>query len=422
LYKIKNYETIYQKLYIEKRREECYATRKIHAIAEKWFGRHLDIPSHYPGNGLPLDIQGENGVAEMANQKEEMEYFQAPDITVRITDRCNFHCIHCFVDSGSRVCENELSTEELKSIIDWAADNGSFRLGITGGEPTLRKDLLEIITYAKSKNLWTMVTTNGYALSREFCKKLGDTQIDQVDVSLDHAAADHHDQFRGQPGAYDCAIRTIKMLTQYEVPTAITSVISSWNFDSFQQLYALAHESTVTMFKADAFIAIGRGEMGLALTPLQFKWLYDWFIQNCDSHMLHDTFSDKFDFLYDQERYCANILDAILGYRGMPICEAGITRCTITAQGTVLPCSYFSTPEFYAGNVRTSSLDEIWHNSEVMNTMRKRTDFEGICTSCEYNTLCRGGCRARAHFMGKTRYGPDPYCWIAYRKRSEECV
>ena len=358
----------------------------------------------------------------MANQKEEMEYFQAPDITVRITDKCNFHCIHCFADSGSQVYENELSTEELKSIICWAADNGSFRIGITGGEPTLRKDLLEIITYAKSKNLWTMVTTNGYGLSKEFCKNLSDVQIDQVDVSLDHADADLHDQFRGQPGAHGSAIRTIDTLMQYEVPTAVTSVISSWNFDFFLELNSLVQKIGVTMFKADAFIAIGRGEMNLALTPMQFKWLYDFFIQGHDSHMLHETFSDKFDFLYDQKRYRENILDAILGYRGVPICEAGITRCTITAQGTVLPCSYFCTPEFYAGNVRSLPLDEIWHNSEVLSTMRKRNDFEGTCTSCEYKTICRGGCRARAYFMGNAPRGPDPYCWIAHGKGSEKCV
>jgi radical SAM protein with 4Fe4S-binding SPASM domain len=360
----------------------------------------------------------------MANSKVEREYFQAPDITLRVTDRCNLHCTHCFADSSAHLHENELTTEEVCSIIDWASDNGTFRLGITGGEPTLREDLLTIIAYAKSRDLWTMLTTNGFAVSEALCKGLSDNQIDQVDVSVDHSSPSLHDAFRGQPGVYDQALNTIGLLQDYNIPTAITTVISSWNFDNFHQLYELAQRLHVSMFKVDAFIAIGRGDMNLALTAGQFKWLYEWFSQShdSDSQMLLGNFSDKFDFLYDEAAYSSDILQAVCGYRGQPVCEAGITRCTITAQGTVLPCSYFCTEEFYAGNMRSSSLDHIWHDSAVMNRMREEHAFQGICSTCEHNIRCRGGCRARAYYMGEHPQGPDPYCWIAYPEEGENSV
>ena len=358
----------------------------------------------------------------MANRGIRREYFQAPDITLRVTDRCNLSCTHCFADSSTHSYEDELTTEEIYSIIDWAADNGTFRLGITGGEPTLRKDLCKIIAYAKSKNLWTMLTTNGYAVSEVLCKELSDVQVDQVDVSLDHADPTLHDSFRGKPGVYQHALTTIDLLQSYDVPTAITSVISSWNFDSFLQLYALAQKVQVSMFKADAFIAIGRGDRELALTPHQFKWLYEWFSTPHDSQVFLGNFSDKFDFLYDEQSYSSDILQAIMGYKGQPICEAGITRCTITAEGMVLPCSYFCTQEFYAGSIRSASLDDIWHTSDVLNRMREETAFQESCESCQYNTLCRGGCRARAYYMGSHPSGPDPYCWIACSTEGEDHV
>lgn len=349
--------------------------------------------------------------SEVTEIKENRKYLKAPDITLRVTDRCDLACIHCFADS-SKGAENELTTDEIKGIIEWMSSNGSFRLGLTGGEPTLREDILEIAAYAKEHNLWTILTTNAFSLAEELCKGLRDIAIDQVDVSLDNSSADAHDHFRGRKGSFARATEAVRMLRSFGITTAITSVISSWNFDDLPSLYQLARELGASCFKADAFIAIGRGDTNLALTSEQFKYVCEWMDSLDDPDITVDRFSEKFDFLSNRE--CSpNILEVMFGHKGIPVCEAGITRCTILADGTVQPCSYFCTPEFYAGNIREKTLDEIWNESEVLNKLRNAGTFEDTCQTCEYNTMCRGGCRARAYYMGGNLYGPDPYCWVA---------
>ncbi len=342
---------------------------------------------------------------------DAVKYLKAPDITLRVTEKCNLRCIHCFADSGSSTV-NELETDEIKGIIDWAARNGSFRLGITGGEPTLREDILEIIGYARERNLWTIMVTNGFSLTEELCRGLRATGINQVDVSVDNSHAEAHDYFRGQKGSFERATRAVKTLLRHDIPTAVTSVASAWNIDDLPSLYQLARELGATSFRLDAFIAIGRGESNLALTPEQFKNVYEWVNTLHDPDTAVDGFSSQFDFLYT-DKYQPDILEVTCGHKGVPLCEAGIARCSIKADGTVSPCSYFCTPEFYAGNIRENTLDEIWHESDVLKEFRQPHPYDGVCKSCEHNTVCRGGCRARAYYMGGNLYGADPYCWVA---------
>ncbi len=350
----------------------------------------------------------------MTEKKDTIKYSSVPDITLRVTDRCDLHCIHCFVDSGAGM-ENELTTDEIKGIIDWAVKHGAFRLGITGGEPTLREDLVEIAGYAIENGLWTMITTNGFSLTEDLCRRLKEIKINQVDVSIDNSTAEAHDHFRGRKGSFERATKAVKMLRSYDIRTAITAVVSTRNFEDLPSLYQLARKLGASQFKVDAFIATGRGESSLALTAEQFRAVYEWMDRLHDPDIEVERFTDKFDFLYD--RPCIpNILETVFDLKGVPVCEAGITRCTITADGTVLPCSYFCTSEFYVGNIRENTLDEIWHKSEILNTFREIGTFEGACKTCEHNDVCRGGCRARAYYMGGDPFGPDPYCWVAHKK------
>lgn len=353
---------------------------------------------------------------DVAEHTSTRNYFKAPDMTLRVTEKCDLSCIHCFAASTSTHAPEELTIEEIQDIMDWAYHHDAFRIGITGGEPTLRDDLVDMVRYAKERMLWTMVTTNGFSLTEELCRGLKDSGVDQVDVSLDNSTAEAHDHFRGCRGSFARATKAVEMLVSHDIPTAITCVVSAWNVEDLHSLYRLARELGATFFKVDAFIAVGRGEKTLALAAEQFKSIYEWMDTLHDEKIEVERFSDKFDFLYPTKR-SPSILETLFGHKGFPVCEAGITRCSIMANGTVVPCSYFCTREFYAGNVREQSLDEIWNESDVLTPFRTPHPFEGVCCECEYHAVCRGGCRARAYYMGEGFYGPDPYCWVASEKK-----
>lgn len=139
-------------------------------------------------------------------------------ITILITLRCNFKCQGCSSASPSYTKKyyrdklSELTTKEIKQTIDQVAFFKPF-IYFNGGEPTLRRDQIELIKYVKKKKLVCALTTNGSLLSQPYVRQLLDSQLDFLSVSID-GPKEFHDQARGFPGAYDRATKGIKELVK----------------------------------------------------------------------------------------------------------------------------------------------------------------------------------------------------------------
>lgn len=154
----------------------------------------------------------------------------------QISKKCNYHCPFCL--SGEQVSD-ELSLDQMKIIIDMLAKANLIRIDFTGGEPFLRPDFCEILTYASEKGIETLVTSNGSIWSEKIAKTLLETNTLLL-ISLDGDEATH-DKSRGK-GAYKRAVENIKKYRDYGIPIRINYLIRKDNLDKIEYIYNLVKE------------------------------------------------------------------------------------------------------------------------------------------------------------------------------------
>ena len=138
--------------------------------------------------------------------------FETYIISWNMTKRCNLRCAHCYLDASYLTGDvtDELSTVECFRVIDQMAEvNPNAVLILTGGEPLLRKDIFEISRYASDKGFMTVLGTNGIPITDGVAKKIKESGIKGVGVSLDSLNPERHDSFRGINGAWDNTIKGI---------------------------------------------------------------------------------------------------------------------------------------------------------------------------------------------------------------------
>lgn len=164
---------------------------------------------------------------------EESEYLSAPEtVHLAVTHRCNFGCKSCYVEPVSQ----EMTTGEIKSLIDEMAEMKVFQLAIGGGEPFLRDDLIDIVRYAAEKGIVPNITTNGSFITPEIAAKLSG-YVGQVQISLNHFK--NNGKSRDEK-SYESALRAIRILLRYDINYGINTLITKDNFPDINNIIKFA--------------------------------------------------------------------------------------------------------------------------------------------------------------------------------------
>jgi MoaA/NifB/PqqE/SkfB family radical SAM enzyme len=162
--------------------------------------------------------------------------FDVKWIAWEITRRCNLNCVHCRSSSELEAKEHpDFSFDEAKRVLDDISSYAKPVIVLSGGEPLLRKDVFEIASYGTAKDLRMCLATNGTLVTDEICKKIKESGIKMVSLSLDGSNASVHDNFRNQPGAFDGTINAAALFRQYEIPFLINSSLRSATRRKFQK-------------------------------------------------------------------------------------------------------------------------------------------------------------------------------------------
>jgi radical SAM protein with 4Fe4S-binding SPASM domain len=323
-------------------------------------------------------------------------------IEIKITNACNLNCIHCISNAGV-ARQNELHKKEIFRIIDEAENHNTFTIGLTGGEPFLRKDIFEIIDYIRKKKINLTITTNGTLLDRKIIEKIKN-KISLLRISLDHSGPIKHDTFRRSSGAFEKTSNAINLLKEYKkyFQVAILTVVSKYNFHDLSDIIRRFEQLGIESANFFLFVPAGRGkklEKRLGLTPKLIS-------QFCNL-IEKERKKRKLKILTDNP-----LMSIIRKDKTMRICPAAITSCFITEKGGVLPCPYFYTLSNVKDNIRNKTLKEIWSNSIYFKQLRNINNLGEKCSKCKFKFSCFGGCRAGAFNKYNTIKKPDPMCWL----------
>jgi radical SAM protein with 4Fe4S-binding SPASM domain len=348
-------------------------------------------------------------------------------ISWNLTYRCNLACEHCYLDAGGTPLvgtenfadRSELGTEECFRVIDDIASFAPECLTIlTGGEPLLRRDILEIVRRAADRGLWVVVGTNGVRISDNVAQRLADAGARGLSLSLDALDAERHDRFRKVRGAWQNTVEGAQILNRTGLPFIVQTTAGAHNFGELEAIADFAHDRLAAkVWNLYFLVPTGRGQFVSDMTPAQYDDVLSslYLIQQkykgrmlvnakCAPHYIK-TVLEHGDGV-DQESANGDSSPIRVYSGGAGGCPAGTHYMGIRPNGDVTPCPYLPV---FAGSLRSATLADLWNASDLFTGIRQRTSLGGRCGACEMNGHC-GGCRARAFGMTGDLMAEDPLC------------
>ncbi|WP_199430483.1 mycofactocin radical SAM maturase [Qaidamihabitans albus] len=319
-------------------------------------------------------------------------------LTWELTYACNLSCVHCLSSSGRRD-PRELSTAECKAVIDELQRLQVFYVNIGGGEPTVRPDFWELVSYAVDHQVGVKFSTNGVRITPERARWLASTDYVDVQLSLDGATAEVNDHVRG-PGSFDTVIGAMENLREAGFRDfKISVVLTRQNVGQLDDFKRIADHYGAQL-RITRLRPSGRGADvwdELHPTAEQQLTLYEWLLDKGENVLTGDSF------------FHLNALGST-PLPGLNLCGAGRVVCLIDPVGDVYACPFAIHDEFLAGNVRdTGGFTSVWRESDLFERLRT-PQTGGSCTSCSAYDSCQGGCMAAKFFTGLPLDGPDPEC------------
>lgn len=338
-------------------------------------------------------------------------------VSWNLTYRCNLACEHCYLDAGGKPLvedeafsdRSELSTEECFRVADQIAAFAPECLTIlTGGEPLLRRDILEIVRYASEKGLWVVVGTNGVKITPTLAALLAKEGVRGLSLSLDALDPGTHDRFRRVRGAWSNTVEGAGILREAGLPFLVQTTVGAHNLGEIEALAAFSHERLrAKVWNLYFLVPTGRGQFVSDISPADYdavlaslarirsaytgKMLVN---AKCAPHFVRNLFAEG----------DAASLRVYTGGAGG--CPAGTHYLGIRPNGDLTPCPYLPV---FAGNLRERGLSELWEGSDLFVRIRERNALGGRCGECELSSRC-GGCRARAWGMTGDLMAEDPLC------------
>jgi radical SAM protein with 4Fe4S-binding SPASM domain len=290
-------------------------------------------------------------------------------------------------------------------------------LVLSGGEPLLRPDIWDLAAHGTARGLRMCLATNGVLVDDAACRRMKETGIRMVSLSLDGATAATHDDFRQQPGAFDATVAAAGRLKAHGVPFLVNSSFSKRNQDEIPRCYELAKRLGATAWYMFMIVPTGRGAdiMNELISKEDYDRLLEWHYETeklepellmrptCAPHYYRVVLQKNRGRDAEDKLQRRSLSFSTGGGKG---CIAAQTICLIDAFGNVQPCSYMPTS---AGNVKETPFREIWERSPLFLELRDFSRYKGRCGSCEYLNVC-GGCRARAEAVYGDRLAEEPFC------------
>jgi AdoMet-dependent heme synthase len=325
-----------------------------------------------------------------------------------ITRNCNLRCIHCYASSVES-SQSELTTAEGKRLLDQIVAIDGFRMiVITGGEPLVRKDIFELMEHAGKLGFRIVFSTNGTLLTPQIARDLVKLGVVNFSVSVDGAQPESHEKIRRQPGCFNSTIAGIKAARDTGICTQINFTAMKQNLAELPAVMDLADQLEVDIFmifqsippvQERGAVELGADEQMQLLQTVRER-------QRKSKYLIMPVCSPEYWPLITGQYEKPQALSG-LQKSAFSGCGAGRGFCYIRFDGDVWPCNFIPVA---AGNVRQTSLNEIWVKSPLLNEFRiNPRKLEGECGNCVNKSIC-GGCRGRAYAHHGNYLASDPNC------------
>jgi len=385
----------------------------------------IGISKLYCGTVEPSDVlrYGRDG-AKTPSHLLQFAADAKPVVVYNCTRRCNLRCLHCYSASEDVRFVDELTTEGAKRVLDDLAAFGVPVVLFSGGEPTTRGDLPELIAHARAAGLRAVVSTNGTLITPEMAAEFANVGVSYVGVSLD-GLSDTNDRFRGTPGAFAAALTGIRNCRAAGVKVGLRLTLTRHTAPEIGEIFELIEREGIPRICFYHLVYTGRGA---ALAPddlshAKTRAAIDEIMTR--TRDLHDrgvatevlTVDNHADGPYLYLRLLRE--DPDLAAKAMQLLRMNRGNATgerigcVSWNGAVHPDQFWR--HHVLGNVQQRPFSEIWSDPDLplLAQLRRRREYlQGRCARCRWLDVCNGNFRARAEAASGDVWGDDPACYL----------
>ncbi|MGD9027958.1 MAG: pyrroloquinoline quinone biosynthesis protein PqqE, partial [Methyloceanibacter sp.] len=325
-------------------------------------------------------------------------------LLAELTHRCPLQCPYCSNPVELESVKNELTTEEWCSVMSQAGEMGILQVHLSGGEPTARKDLEEIVKTAADAGLYSNLITAAVNVKRERLEKLQELGLDHVQVSVQDVDPGGAERIGAFKNALEKKLEFARWVTELDMPLTINAPIHRHNIHNVPRYID---------------VAVELGAQRIEIAHAQY---YGWALLNRAA--LIPTYEEtiaSIEYVEAARERLKGVLtiDMVVpdyyAKRPKP-CMGGWGKgfMNITPAGKVLPChAAESIPELNFDNVRDKKLLDIWMDSDAFNAFRGTDWMKEPCKSCAFKEVDFGGCRCQAMAISKDPRNTDPACSLS---------
>ena len=325
-------------------------------------------------------------------------------VLAELSHRCPLQCPYCSNPVELERASGECTTDEWRRVMDEAVDLGVLHVHFSGGEPTVRRDLEQLVTHAAKVGLYSNLITSAVLLDEDRVKSLADSGLDHVQISFQDSTAELGDRIAGYKGALEKKKRAARLVRKAGLPLTVNAVMHR------QNLHRL--EDTIRM-------AVELDAERIEVAQVQY---YAWAYRNRAAFLpTREQLDEAVRIVEEARERLKGVLtfDFVVPdyYAKRPkSCMGGWGRqfINISPSGKVLPCHAAEViPGITYESIREKPLAEIWENSDSFNRFRGTSWMPEPCRSCDRREIDWGGCRCQAYMLTGDAARTDPTCALA---------
>ncbi len=325
-------------------------------------------------------------------------------LLAELTHRCPLRCPYCSNPVELARARNELDTASWRAVLSQAAEIGVLQVHFSGGEPTARHDLADLVAHAAAAKLYSNLITAGVLLDEARWARLAAAGLDHVQLSFQDSEPNSADRIAGYAGGYARKRAFAAMVRAAGLPLTINAVVHRQNLDRLEEMIALALEL---------------GARRIEIAHVQY---YGWALRNRAALMPTRVQLDRTTEAVERARDGLKgtlVIDYLVPdyYAAQPkACLGGWGRqaIVVTPAGRILPCHAANTlPGIAFPSIATTTLDEAWYRSAAFNRFRGTDWMPEPCRSCDRREVDWGGCRCQAFALTGDASVTDPTCELA---------
>lgn len=334
------------------------------------------------------------------------------------TRACDLVCRHCRADSVPEAHPKQLSTAEIKALMEHVrSEFGKVLLVVTGGDPLKRPDLFEVLRFGADQGLRIAVTPSATPLlTPDAIRGFKDAGVQRMAISLDGADAATHDGFRGFPGTYERTMMALEEGLHLGMETQINTSISRHNVNQLEQIATVGKRLGIVLWSVFILVPTGRATTSMIIDPQEHERVYRALariaLDPATPFDIKTTAGQPYYRARMQEMRAqgVDIKAAQRAQIGRLRAPGGVNDGNgfvfVSHTGEICPSGFLP---IVCGNIREHRLADIYRTNPVFRRLRRPASYSGKCARCDFNGLC-GGSRSRTYALTGNPYGSDPTC------------